>query len=450
MALPRVLRNKWLWVAVAIVVVLGVWRLFAVARHAKQISDAPTARAHGQPIPVRTTQVTSGPASAVIGATTLTVPYDQFKMKIGPALRFRERNPVIKTVLAHDGTHVAADQVVLELVPGQFELALSEKQRGLESAQAQLAQAQASAEQNVTFREVELRNATEEVKFRAAAVDYTKEEFERLDRLYTQESAAVSERLKAATSFSEAEAELTKTNVREEHAREEMVVGPLRDQAAVKKAADEVEAARVALALAEADLALCHLRSPFDGFVTDMRVAPGQLIDDEAVLAILMRIDPMLVQLDFPQERSDELYLGQPVELVFDTFPKETFQGRVARIPVHVDTPKRVIPVIVELPNTNHRIRVGVSGYARVQVSRGATSAPAISITDLDTGAMAFVVENGRAHMRRVQTGQVLDPGVVEITAGLKVGDEVVIYGQQNLRDNEPVDSDWEHWTRRK
>jgi multidrug efflux pump subunit AcrA (membrane-fusion protein) len=443
-------RSKWVWIPAVIVVGLVAWRLHSVADHAKQMSDAALARAAGLPIPVRTAQVSSGPVTTVVGATALTAPYDQFKIRIGPALRFRERNPVIKAVLAHDGTHVAPGQVVVELDPTQFELQVVEKQKALESAQAALAEAQAALEQNAAYRDVELANAIEEVRFRTAAVEYNKEESERLDRLYTQENAAVSERLKAATAFSESEAELTKTRVREERARVDIVVGPLKDQAAVQKSASAVESARVELGLAEADLRGCQLRSPFDGYVTEMRVAPGQPIDDDTVMGILMRVDPILVQLDFPQERSDELSLGQSVEVVLDTFPKEAFQGHVARIPVHVDTPKRVVPVMVEIPNSHHRIKVGVSGYARVQMTRQATSAPALSVIDLDTSAMAFVVEAGRAHMRTVLTGPILDTGIVEIAGGLKDGDVVVIYGQQDLRDNEPVDADWERWARRK
>ncbi len=451
MAQPRAWRSKWVWIPVVIVVVLVVvWRLHSVADHAKQMSDAALAREAGHPIPVRTAQVSSGPVTTVVGATALTAPYDQFKIRIGPALRFRERNPVIKAVLAHDGTHVTPGQVVVELDPTQFELQVVEKQKALESAQAALAEAETALEQNAAYRDVELANAIEEVRFRTAAVEYNKEESERLDRLYTQENAAVSERLKAATALSESEAELTKTRVREERARVDIVVGPLKDQAGVKKSASAVESARVELGLAEADLRGCQLRSPFDGYATEMRVAPGQPIDDDTVMGILMRVDPILVQLDFPQERSDELSLGQSVEVVLDTFPKETFLGHVARIPVHVDTPKRVVPVMVEISNSNHRIKVGVSGYARVQMTRQATSAPALSVIDLDTSAMAFVVEDGRAHIRSVRTGPILDLGVVEIAEGLKDGDVVVIYGQQDLRDNEPVDADWERWARRK
>jgi multidrug efflux pump subunit AcrA (membrane-fusion protein) len=441
--------RRW-WTALGVVVAVGVVALALKALHAKEISDATKARAHQHPIPVRTVQVTSGPVTAVIGATALTVPYEQIKIRIGPARRLRELNPVVKRVLAQDGTHVTAGQVVVELDAAQFELALAKAQKSLEYAESELAKAEAEAKENDTLRDVELKNAIDEVKFRTDAVSYYQEEADRLDRLYKQETAAVSERLKAEASLSEAQAELTKARVREQTARADIVVGPLRDQANVKQALESVASARVALELAKADLEECQLRSPFDGYVTEMHVSAGQLIDDTTELGVLMRTDPILVQLDFPQERSDELQLDQRVELVFDTFPKETYEGRVIRIPVHVDTPKRVVPVIVQLANPNGRIKVGASGYARVQVSRQATTAPALALIDIDARAMAFVVENGRAHMRGVKTGPVVDEGVVEIAQGLKAGDEIVVYGQQDLRDNEPVDADWQTWTRRK
>ncbi len=450
MARRRTWLSPWLWIPVLILVALGVWRLRSTASRAKQMSDAALARDAQRPIPVRTTLVSSGPVSTVVGATALTIPYEQAKLKIGPALRFRERNPTIRRVLALDGTRLAAGQVVLELDTDHFERAVAEKRSRLVSAEAALAQAEASVKENAVVREVELQNAIDEVQFRTAAVAYTKEEYERLDRLYAQETAAVTERLSAATAYSEAQAELTRTRVREQRARSDMVLGPLRDKAELEKAVAAVESARAELALAEADLDQCQIRSPFDGYVTEMRVTAGQSIDDETILGLMMRVDPILVQLDFPQERSDELSVGQPVDVVLDTFPKETFRGTATRIPIHVDTPKRVVPVIVELPNPTHRIRVGVTGYARIQVSRQATSAPALAVIDLGTRAMAFVVEDGRARMREVKTGPILEPGVVEIAAGLNAGDEVIVYGQQSLRDNEPVDIDWERWARRK
>ena len=62
---------------------------------------------------------------------------------------------------------------------------------------------------------------------------------------------------------------------------------------------------------------------------------------------------------------------------------------------------------------------------------------------------MAFVVEDGRASIRRVRTGPLLETGYLEVLTGLEDGDEVVVYGQQYLKDGEPVNTDWKQWARR-
>jgi multidrug efflux pump subunit AcrA (membrane-fusion protein) len=51
--------------------------------------------------------------------------------------------------------------------------------------------------------------------------------------------------------------------------------------------------------------------------------------------------------------------------------------------------------------------------------------------------------------MRQIQTGGLVEPGMREVTSGLLPGDEVVIYGQQQLKDNDRVNVDWRMWARR-
>jgi hypothetical protein len=41
-----------------------------------------------------------------------------------------------------------------------------------------------------------------------------------------------------------------------------------------------------------------------------------------------------------------------------------------------------------------------------------------------------------------------LDNGMLEVESGLSRGDEVVIFGNVDLRDGDAVDTDWRKWTR--
>ena len=297
---------------------------------------------------------------------------------------------------------------------------------------------------------MELENANEEVAARTANVSFTREEFDRLNELYDRGNASLTERLDAATAYSEARAELTRANSRAQAAQAEMVLGPLRDQSELETVQARRETAQRELALAKDDLGYCTLRSPFVGVVGSTGVTAGQVVNASTDIVQVLQLDPVHVRLDFPQERLATLAIGLDAEIVLDTFPQETFVGKVVRIPAEVDQQRRVLPVIVEVPNPDYRIRSGVTGYARIRVAYPATTAPAISVVQIGDKAVTYVVDQDRrVHVRPVRTGPIVDVGVIEIVDGLKAGDEIIVYGQQFLEENDPIDSDWERWARR-
>ena len=62
---------------------------------------------------------------------------------------------------------------------------------------------------------------------------------------------------------------------------------------------------------------------------------------------------------------------------------------------------------------------------------------------------MVFCVEENRARIREVTTGPVVEAGQVEILAGLNPGEEVIIYGQDSVREDDLVNVNWQQWARR-
>jgi len=218
----------------------------------------------------------------------------------------------------------------------------------------------------------------------------------------------------------------------------------------VKEAEVAVETAQLELDLAKADLDLCVVRTPIDGVVDSVSVVPQMRVAGGAEVAVVHQLDPILVQMDFPMERMDSLRIGQSAEVVLDAFAQETFAGKVTRILPVVSTKTRVLPVILEVANPKNRIRAGISGFVRVQSGASpTTTVPTVAIMRKQTKAMVFCVEDSRARIREVRTGAVADEGKIEILSGLNAGDEVIIYGQDEVQENDLVNVDWQQWARR-
>jgi membrane fusion protein, multidrug efflux system len=211
-----------------------------------------------------------------------------------------------------------------------------------------------------------------------------------------------------------------------------------------------VETAQLDLDLAKADLDLCVVRCPIDGVVESVDVVPQVRVGGGSVLAVIHQLDPILVQLDFPMERLDALELGQQADIVLDAFPQETFEGEVARILPVVSTKTRVLPVIIEVSNADNRIRAGISGFVRVRTKKSsANTVPSVAVIKKQSKAMVFCVEDNRAQIREVLTGPITEAGDIQILSGLNAGEEVIIFGQDAVQDNDLVNVDWQQWTGR-
>jgi membrane fusion protein, multidrug efflux system len=218
----------------------------------------------------------------------------------------------------------------------------------------------------------------------------------------------------------------------------------------VAEAEVAVETAQLELAMAERDLELCKMISPIDGVIHEMNVVPHMRVGDGTTVAVVHQLDPIYVQMDYPMERIDSLQVGQEAEVELDAFSQEKFIGKVIRVSPVVSTKTRVLPIMLEIPNPDNRIKAGISGFARVRtIKPGATTVPAVAVMKKQQKAMVFCVENERAKMREIRTGDAIGSGEIEVLDGLKIGEEVVIYGHDSLQENDDVAVDWRKWTRR-
>lgn len=211
----------------------------------------------------------------------------------------------------------------------------------------------------------------------------------------------------------------------------------------------KVETAKLDLLVAQQDAKDCRIVSPIDGVVADVQAVPGEKIDTTSEITQVHRLDPILVQMDFPQERIETLYVDQPAEVVLDSFPSETFKGRVARVSPVADIETRVLPVMVEVANPDNRIKAGLTGFVRIRIPKAGRTIPSAAVIRQGNKAMAFRVENDRARARPVRLGATVKGGLIEVVDGLKTGDEIVLFGNTTLRDMDRVDTNWHRWANR-
>jgi membrane fusion protein, multidrug efflux system len=142
-----------------------------------------------------------------------------------------------------------------------------------------------------------------------------------------------------------------------------------------------------------------------------------------------MRRGTLTIRLPFPEQVARQLHIGQSVRLTSFDDPDKTATARVTEIRPALNSNTQTMEIIAELPAGHVWYSIGsVRGEIVVAVRRGAIVVPEQAVVLRPAGSVVYVPEGDLAKERAVQTGQMRD-GEIEILAGLKAGETVVVDG---------------------
>lgn len=195
-----------------------------------------------------------------------------------------------------------------------------------------------------------------------------------------------------------------------------------------------------AVALAQARLQKTQIRAPFAGIVGIRNVSVGDYVKEGQELVNIEDIGALKADFRLPESYLSRLRKGQSVEVSTDAMPGQTFKGTLDAIDPLLDASGRAISLRARLENPDLKLRPGM--FVRVRLAFGGErqglAVPEEALVPAGNDNFVFRVAEGKAQRVMVKVGQRRD-ATVEITEGLKAGDEVVSAGQLKLRDGVPV-----------
>ncbi len=216
-----------------------------------------------------------------------------------------------------------------------------------------------------------------------------------------------------------------------------------------KRAAEAaVESAKAAVERAQLDLGWTKVTSLVDGVAGIAQVQIGNLVGPTSQLTSVSQVDPIKVY--FPV--SEQQYLqakhissnAQPMDLL-DSSPELILsdgtpyphKGKVLLTDRQVDTNTGTIRLVAAFPNPGNILRPGQYGRVRIQTSikKDALLVPQTAVTQLQGGyQIALVGSDHKISIRAVKAGEKIGQMWV-IEEGLKPGEQVVVQGQDKVRD---------------
>jgi multidrug efflux system membrane fusion protein len=217
---------------------------------------------------------------------------------------------------------------------------------------------------------------------------------------------------------------------------------------------EEVETYRARVSTARADVASATVqvdqavlnqrdaavRAPMDGVIQTRDARTGQYAQPGALIATLLRRDPLLLRFSLPEADAASLKAGDEVRFTLSGLSAD-HAARVTHVAASADATTRMVPVVAEVPDPEGRLRAGA--FAEIVVPLGAArTAPVVpqsAIRPSEKGFLAFVAEGDKARERIVVLGQRTPDGRVEIREGLRVGEKLVVRGAEALREGASI-----------
>ena len=226
----------------------------------------------------------------------------------------------VTKVLVRNNQDVKAGELLFEINPEQYQIAVDRARADLESTRRQVGANTAG----VDSKQASLRaSQANELKAR--------QDIQRLERLYSEDPGTISLRrleISRAT-LSESISQVAAAKAEVQRAREQQG-GNEDENAQLLSAASNLEKA-------ELDLSNTKVHARSAGLITDLRTDVGQFAAAGAPVMTLIAIHDVWISADMTENNLGSVQPGTPVSIILDAHPGRIFKGHVRSVGYGVD-----------------------------------------------------------------------------------------------------------------
>lgn len=202
----------------------------------------------------------------------------------------------------------------------------------------------------------------------------------------------------------------------------------------------DVERAKAALLLAKQKLIKTRIYSPLSGYIKEKKASAGDYVKNGTNMFVIIQNNPVKLNFTVTEKDVGKLKKGHDVIFKVDAFPGREFKGKVNIIYPSLEEKTRTLQVEALVPNPDNALKPGLFAHVILYTGseRNTILVPIISLLYEGEKVKVFVVEGDRAKERPVKTESKYGE-MMEITEGIKEGEQVVVVGQQNLSEGVKV-----------
>lgn len=210
---------------------------------------------------------------------------------------------------------------------------------------------------------------------------------------------------------------------------------------ALEKAQAQVKADEAELDLAKEAYNKTIIRAPFNCVLSSRKISKGAYVSQGDELVSCKDLQPLRFNFQAAENQVSLLAKNQKVIVETDALRGEKFKGHVEVIEPIIDEKTRSAVVYAHFRNLDGKLLPGFSGHAYIETNEtheGIVIPEEALIIRQDGNYVFKVIEDPKARLNKVTLG-IHANDQVEILTGLNKDDEIVLKGQEKIKDGSDI-----------
>jgi RND family efflux transporter MFP subunit len=202
----------------------------------------------------------------------------------------------------------------------------------------------------------------------------------------------------------------------------------------------DVDALEATYKLKRLNYSYTKIRAPISGVVSSRDIKLGQHVMAGEPAFRITDTEKLVAYLSIPQTELAKISAGDTAKVRVDAMPEIEFSALIARISPTIDPRNGTFKATAYIENQNGELAPGMFGRFNIAYEKHADALliPAAALLEEDNETVVYVVNDGSASRREIETG-IQSNGFVEILDGLEEFEQIVVTGQNGLRDGAKV-----------
>jgi multidrug efflux pump subunit AcrA (membrane-fusion protein) len=208
------------------------------------------------------------------------------------------------------------------------------------------------------------------------------------------------------------------------------------------KLLQELEKAKSNLEYAKKMYQTIPVICPMNGMVTHRWLDEGSQVSAKEKIITISDMSTLVIKAEVNEKYFPAIALGKKLPVILDAYPGDTLKGVVSMVYPEISADTRTLKFDVKLVKSDKKILPGMMAQLRIptEVHENVIAIPSDAVlTNPANERFVFVINKDSMALKRIVKTGIAAKKQIEIVSGLEENENLVIMGQEMLKDSVKV-----------